>query len=82
MGKEVGWSLSTEGRARLWETVQVLLVLKGVLESPENSYGNYSGLEENAVYRETWNPWLKDYWSIIKALSNGRQYFTVKEVLI
>lgn len=41
MGKEAGWSLSTEGRAGLREMVQVLLVLMGVLESPENSYGNY-----------------------------------------
>lgn len=41
MGKEAGWSLSTEGRAGLREMVQVLLALMGVLESPENSYGNY-----------------------------------------
>lgn len=29
--------------------VQALLVLKGVSKSTENSYGNYSRLEENAM---------------------------------
>lgn len=49
MGQSFIFVISTEGSMSLWQMVQALLALKGVLKSAENTYGDYSGLEEKAA---------------------------------